>query len=85
MRLQDLLYVGILFVAIAIVLGFGGQILQNIANTQTANSVALNVTNYGLTSLNTFGSWLPTLALVVVAAIVIGIIFAYFLFGNKQG
>jgi hypothetical protein len=43
-----------------------------------STTVASNATTQGLTGLGTFGSWLPTIAVVVAAAVVIGVIIAYF-------
>ena len=37
-----------------------------------------NSTQFGLLSISEFTSWLPTLALIIVAAVIIGIIVAYF-------
>ena len=85
MQLQDLVGIGVLFVVIAIVLAFGGKILDKLNETNTANSAAKNATDNGLKSINEFASWLPTLAIVVVAAIIIGIVVSYFAFGGTQG
>lgn len=42
----------------------------------------MNVTNSGLDALTTFADWLPTLALVIVACVNIGVVLLYF--GKKQ-
>ena len=73
----DLVPIGITFVVVAIALSFGATILTNLSATQSAGSVAANSTTNGLLSLQTFTSWLPSLALVIVAAIVIGILVTY--------
>ena len=65
----------------AIVISLAGSILQDLRTTQGnsygTTSVAYNVSTYGLTAMTTFGSWLPTVALVVVFSIIIGVIVIY--------
>lgn len=46
------------------------------------SGTAVNATVDGLEGLEEFSSWLPTLALIIVAAVIIGIIVAYFGFGG---
>jgi len=46
-----------------------------VANTST---VASNITGEGLEGLETLGEWLPTIAVIIAAAVVIGIIVRYF-------
>ncbi len=55
----------------------GAEILQSLYDDQTANSYAKNATGEGLESLEELASWLPTLALVVIAAIIIGVLVTY--------
>jgi hypothetical protein len=43
-----------------------------------------NVSTQGLSGLNTLASWQPTWAVIIAAAIVIGIIAAYLMFGKKD-
>lgn len=88
------------FVVIAIIIGIGGTILQNVENQQcktgvagtgttgvnpatgqcyaNASTIASNSTDQGLTGINTFGTWLPTIAVILAASVVIGIIVHYF-------
>ncbi len=70
----------IMLVVIAIVLGIGGSILTTVQSTQTANSVAYNASGFGLTGVNTFSQWVPTIAIVLAAALVIGLVMSYLLF-----
>lgn len=37
-----------------------------------------NITVKGMESMDEFGNWLPTIAIVIIAAVIIGIIFQYF-------
>ena len=81
-ELRALVGLGVTFVVIAIVMSFGGTILDDIQDDQTANEADYNATGYGLESIETFSGWLPTLALIVVAAVIIGIIVRYFMVGG---
>ena len=62
---------------IAFVVSMGAEILQSLYDGQTEDSYAYNATGEGLESLDELGSWLPTLALVVIAAIIIGVLVTY--------
>ena len=79
-NLQDLAPLAIAFVIIAIVLGIGSTVVASIQDTQTENGTAYNASGSGLQSLGTLASWLPTIAVIVAAAVVIGIIVLYFRF-----
>lgn len=72
--LGDLPKAAIAFVFIAIVVGVGADVLGDIRADQTAGSYEENATVQGLQSLDTLASWLPTIALVIAAAIVIGVL-----------
>jgi hypothetical protein len=74
--LQEAPMVVVILVVIAIVLGLGQTILQNIGSTQTANSYAANATNDGQVGLDTFSNFQTTIAIVVVAGIILGVIAA---------
>ena len=65
-------------VVAAIIMAFGGKILADIQADQTANSIAYNVTGKGLTAMTTFGNWIPTIATIVAAVVVIGLLLVYF-------
>lgn len=74
MSLGDLAPAAIAFVFIAIVIAVGADVLSDIQADQTADGYAYNATGSGLESLDTLGGWLPTIALVIAAAIVIGVL-----------
>ena len=76
-QVGDLLPLAITFVVVAVAISLGADVLDDIQGTQTANSIAYNATGYGLTSMNTLAKWLPTIALVVVIAVIIGILIMY--------
>ena len=76
--LRDLAGIAITFVVVAITLAIGADVLTNIQSTWGATTIAYNASQFGLTSLNTLSSWLPTIAIIIAAAVVIGVIAAYF-------
>lgn len=80
MKLEDLLPVALLFVVATIAISIGADIIGNIQDSQTADGAAYNVSGYGLDGMLELGSWVPTLALVVAASIVIGVLVFSFTF-----
>lgn len=68
----------------AIVVGLMANVLSTVRSGQTTNDYAYNASTQGLASLNTFSQYLPTVALVLVAALIIGIIVKYFYFGRGE-
>ncbi len=76
--INDLGTIAIALVVAAIILGLGATILEKIQGTQTTNNTAFNASGFGLDGLNTMAEFLPTIAIVAVAAIVIGIILVFF-------
>lgn len=48
------------------------------------NTYAYNMTTHGFTGLTTFGTWLPLIALVAIAAYVIGLLLGVFGGGKKN-
>lgn len=85
--LADLLPAVVYFVLIAIVGSVGALILTGFSTSSsvTPNSIAYNATQFGLKGINTFMSYLPLIALVIVAAILIGIVLIAFAFGRGAG
>lgn len=69
--------IAVAFVVIAFTVSMGAEILQSLYDDQTDDSYAKNATSEGLESLEELGSWMPTLALVVIAAIIIGVLVTY--------
>ena len=81
--LKDLSGLAITFVVVAIVLGIGSDVLTSMRTNQLSTApnssyVGWNATTYGLSSLQTLSSWLPTIAIIIAASVIIGIITAYF-------
>lgn len=83
--LSDLSTIGIIFVVLAVVLSIGAYILLSIGNTGLfpTNSVANTTLSQGQTALKTFATWLPILAVVVVAGVVIYILVSMFHGGTR--
>jgi len=81
MDLRDLAPIGVLFVVIAIALSMGGEILSSLSNQQTG--AAQNITNYGTEGISKIAKWLPTIALVIAAAVVIGVVLTSFILRRK--
>ena len=76
--ISDLGTIAIALVVAAIILGMGATILEKIQDTQTADKHAYNASGYGLDGMSTLSEFIPTIAIVAVAAIVIGIILVFF-------
>jgi hypothetical protein len=85
--IQDLLPAVITFVLIAIVGAVGLLILASfLANGNVGiNTAANNAISYGVSGISTIMSYLPLIALVIVAAIIIGIVLVAFAFRGGTG
>ncbi len=69
--------VGIAFVVTGIVLGFGAYILDQVQGTMTTNTTAWNSTRDAELGIGKLASWQPIIAVVVAAAIIIGLILIF--------
>ena len=81
-KLNDLLPIALIFVVATIAIAIGASIIDSVQSDQTSNSVAYNISGFGLEGMTELGSWMPTLALVVSAAIVIGVLVYSFAMGR---
>jgi hypothetical protein len=70
----------IVLMVIAVVLGIGATILDQIQDTQTSNSLPYNITQSGLESQEDLSDWQPTWVVIVAAAVVLGIVGRYLFF-----
>ena len=77
-QLRDLPAIAIIFGTAIIVLSIIGTIVSDVRDTQTASEHDYNVSTEGLEGLTTLGDWLPTIAVIIAAAVVIGVIVRYF-------
>lgn len=89
MRLEDLAPAGIAFVVAGIVIGVGADVLTDGRDAACSNTTATvgetgycgyDVWNYSIAGEGELASWMPTIALVVAAAIIIGIVVTYFVY-----
>lgn len=76
--LNSLAVVAIILVIVSVVLSVGSDILQDMQTDQTAGAGDYNATSYGMAGLGELGSWIDTIALVVAAVIIIGLLFSFF-------
>ena len=76
--ISDLGTIAIALVVAAIILGLGGTILDEVQDTQTESTASYNASMYGLEGMNTLAEFIPTIAIVAVAAVVIGVILVFF-------
>jgi len=76
--ISDLGTIAIALVVAAVIMGMGATILEKIKSTQVVNGSAFNTTNFGLDGISVMAEFIPTIAIVAVAAIVIGIILVFF-------
>lgn len=84
--LSELAPAAIAFVLIAVTISIGSEILGGIQEDQVTNTAGCNATDTsscgqayntsaeGVESLGELGSWLPLIALVIAAAVVIGVL-----------
>ena len=76
--IQQLVPIAIAFVVIAVVISMGAKTLGAIRDDMTSDTYERNATVNGLDGLDELGSWLPTIAIVIAAAVIIGVIVVYF-------
>jgi hypothetical protein len=94
MSLNEFGGLALAFVLCAIIIAVGGTVLVQTQSTQCASgtswnatiqncnaastTIASNATGYGLTGISSMSQWLPTIAVIIAAAVVIGVIVRYF-------
>lgn len=72
--LNSLVPITIILVVLAVVLGLGADILTEMRTGYTVNGFAYNATTDGLQSADKLSGFEPTIALVIAAAAIIGIV-----------
>lgn len=75
MDVRDIAPIAILFVAAGITLSIGAYITQTVQNSMAADTVANYAARNATAGIGTIAQWLPTIGLVIAAAIIIGVIF----------
>ena len=78
-NLMTVVVAGILFVVLGFSLSIGQTILGDLNSQQTANSYADNTSTDAQEAVDTLSEWMPTMALAIAAAFVIGILITYLL------
>jgi len=79
----DIPWLAITFGIGVIVLSIVGQIVGDVKDTQTANSIEANVSLKGQEGLLKMANWMPTIGLVLGAVIVIVALSALFVFKRQ--
>ena len=74
----------VMFVVAAIVIGLGAGVMSNVQAGQSSGTAAYNASTFGLTSVNTLATNMPTIATVVAAALIISIVSALLVFGGRS-
>jgi hypothetical protein len=82
-QLNDLLPIAIVLVVGIIAIAIGADIVQQVNAGQEGDSAADNVTTKGLEGFMEISNYLPTIGLVVAAALIIGILVSAFKFGGQ--
>lgn len=78
MNIGDIIPVVIVLVVAGIVTSFGATILSDFQDDQTDDGYAYNATENALEGLDNLAGQFPNLALVVIAAIIVGVLLAAF-------
>ena len=72
-------------VSLAIMYGLMANVLVGIQSSQTAGTIAWNASEYGLQAIQTFSQWNPTLAIIIVAVVIIGLISLFAIARREKG
>lgn len=79
--LDEYLGGAIMFVVIGVAVSIGAyitsQVQTQIGTTAGTNSTAYNAAGYAVSGMSTFASWLPILAIVIVAVVIIMLLYGF--------
>ena len=75
---QDLIPLAMVFVVLGLMLVYAGDIQQDVMDDQEAGSTSEQIANQSMDATQTFAEKQGTIAKVVVAAVIIGILIVYF-------
>lgn len=70
--------IAITFVVVGIVLGIGADVLDNVDDNFVGNTTAATTVGNATDGISEIASWLPTIGLILAAAVIIGILFTAF-------
>jgi hypothetical protein len=76
--LGDMPSVVLVLAVVVITISMIATVLSDMQATQVVGSAAANATGLGITSMSTLAEWTPTIALVIAAALILGIILTAF-------
>ena len=76
-EIRDLLAIGMTLVVLVIGISYGIDVTADVKDDFTANTAEYNSTVDGITALAKIPSKLPTLATIVMAAVIIGVLLRY--------
>lgn len=86
-NIMTLASLAIILVVAGLVIAFGSKVNSDMTSQFTVNSTAWNATINTGTAMGTFANYIPTIALVVVAVVIIGLLiggFGKFVGGGKS-
>jgi len=81
MKITDLAPVAIIFVIAGIALGIGAQVLSQVQTGVSAGEPTYAIQN-ATAGIGKLAVWMPTIGLVIAAALIIGIVFSSFMGGK---
>jgi len=76
-RIEELLGIGLTLVVLGIGIAYGLQVMGDIRTDMTANSAERNATDDAIDGVAKIPDKLPTIATVIVASVIIGILVTY--------
>ncbi len=80
--LDDYLGASVMFVVIGVTVAVGAyitsQVQTQIGNVAGNTSLAYNAAGQAVSGMNTFAQWLPILAIVLVAVVIIALLYGFF-------
>ena len=82
-QIQELLGIGLTLVVLGIGLAYGLEVMGDIKADMTVNGSAYNATGEAIEGVSKIPNKMPTIATVIVAAVIIGILVTY-LWGRFQ-
>jgi len=87
--LEDYLLAAVFFVVIGVTVSVGAyitsQVQVQIGTVAGTSSVAYNAAGQAVSGMNTFATWLPILAIVLVSVVIIALLYGFLVGGAGRG